>query len=490
MYQDFVPRFFMARLADEHCGCSVLPDQHAPSTETPSETVNPRTAFMARDFGVEACHATFDAIKDKRIKVNRERDLNRANHWQAFTKERTWTLQMAWKATLKQILPNWKEHSRSWIGRGVLLTAFKDDDGQSTVERALIQIKLIRSMSQVPIELWFEQSQDVTEEIEETAAMWNAEIRYFDDRLADYCDSTCVQMSDSTEPIPGLVHPAIRKADIERVRRNPNIAFSIKTLTIAAMINCGFEEFVYYSPASIPMLPPQTVFQEKAYMSTGAVFWQDPSSLPSAESPIWPLIHSDCITTSFEQSWTVMALNHQKSWKGLFLAWIWLTGEDAHLYQQIFGYEARDLMRMAWVATRRQYAIVDRMPVVAVQDDWSRIKGDGIACNLETTLYPAIGSDVLTMPPSQYLRRQRKLAYKKVVGPHNNNVFAMDIAGNSLIGSARGDSNIHIALHEQLGWLRDASQHVFTDAYAAGYNGRVCLQLGARQAGRLIDVEP
>ncbi|KAF9970996.1 hypothetical protein BGZ73_006118 [Actinomortierella ambigua] len=462
-------------------------DQQAPPTDVTPETVNPRTAFMARDFGVQACHATFGAITDKRIKVNRERDQNRVNHWHEFTKNRTWALQVAWKATLKKILPNWKEHSRSWIGRGVLLTAFTDDEGQSTVERALVQIKLIRSMSQIPIELWFERSQDVTEEVEEMAAMWNAEIRYFDDRLADYCDSTCVQVSDSTEPIPGLVHPAIRLADIDEVRRDSRNTYSIKTLTIAAMINSGFEEFVYYSPAALPMQPPQTVFLEKSYVSTGAVFWQDPSSLPSPDSPIWPTIHSDCITTSFEQSWTVMALNHQKSWKGLFLAWIWLTGDDAQHYQRIFGKEARDLMRMAWVATRRQYAIVDRMPAVALQDDWSKIKGDGIACNLETTLYPAIGSDVLTLPPSQFLKLQKKRAYKKTIVPYGNNVFVLDTARNSLIGSASGDENIHLAVDEELGWIRDASQHVFTDAYAAGYNGRVCLQLGKRKAGRLID---
>ncbi|KAG0230572.1 hypothetical protein BGW42_000876 [Actinomortierella wolfii] len=449
-------------------------------------SVNPRQAFMARDFGAPACQAIFSSIKDKRIKPDHERDRNRANHWGTMTKDRTWAMQMAWKAKLKTILPNWKEHSRSWIGKGVLLTAFKDEGGQDTVELALIQIKLIRSMSQIPIELWFESAEDVSDEVEEVATMWNAEIRYFDDRLDDFCDSRCVEVSDATEPIPGLVNPAIRFADIERIRHNPYNTYSIKSLTIAAMINCGFEEFIYYSPAALPMQPPQDVFLEKAYLSTGAVFWQDPSSVPAYDSPIWPIIQSDCITTSFEQSWTVMAFNHQKSWKGLFLAWLWLTGEDARLYQQIFGKEGRDLMRMAWVATRRQYAIVDRMPTVALED-MSRIKGDGIACNIDTTIYPAISSDVLTMKPSEFSKeqkRQARLSAKKKMAIPNRNIFVLDTASNSLIGSGGGEIHIHEALDQELGWARDASQHVFTDAYAAGSDDRVCIQIGRRKAGQ------
>ncbi|KAG0365037.1 hypothetical protein BGZ54_006925 [Gamsiella multidivaricata] len=456
--------------------------------------MDPRSVFMIRDFDAPVCQQAFaegEHALPKEIKLERERV--RIEDWKQITRENAWTLSLAWKRSLKQILPNWKEYSPGWIGQGIVLSAFPDGDGKDTVSNTLVQIGLIRSISSIPIEVWFERADDVSEELHEMIASWGAVVRSLNEDTSTVSDAF-VQSSDSDDLASGATNTPISSLNIQgfksRVGRNPGLLQ--KAMTVAALINSGFEDIIYFSPSTLPMQSPRIVFQHPDYIRTGAVFWQHPSAVPAHDNPIWPIIQSDCEPTSYEQSWSAFALRHKDSWKSLFLAWHWLTGSDHATYEKLFGQQGNDLLRLAWMAVRRPYKIVDRMPQAGLLD-LSRSKGDGVGCNLGSSLYPALGADVLADPGkyAQDQNRQNRLFQQRYrYGSHdeffieNRNVMMVDTSlDSSLVHAGSNDQHIHQALKDALGAHRDPTRLVFTDIYAAGAHGRVCLRITRKLKG-------
>ncbi|KAG0023359.1 hypothetical protein BGZ80_009671 [Entomortierella chlamydospora] len=396
--------------------------------------MNPKSIFMIRDFGGPACQKAYAGHEHTLPETTRqEREIARTQNWPSITRADAWNLSLAWK-----------------------------------------------------------RADDVSEELHESIASWGAVIRSLDDDASTVSDG--VVQSPDDEAIPGSPHAPIRSSDIEdlksRVGRNrPQLQ---KAMTIAALINSGFEDIIYYSPSTLPMQSPRLVFQQPDYIEKGTVFWQHPTSFPAHDSPLWPIIQSDCTPTTYEQTWSSFALRHKDSWKGLFLAWHWLSGSDYETYERVLGKQGNDLLRAAWIAVGRPFVIVNRMPEAGLLD-LSRTKGDGIGCNFGSTLYPASGADVLENPEkyAQDQAMQKRLFQQRYrYGDHeeffmeNSNVMMLDTApDSSLIRAGSYYRPIHKALNEVLNKSKDPTRLVLTDAYSAGSNGRVCLKISRKLKG-------
>ncbi|KAF9574557.1 hypothetical protein EC968_006170 [Mortierella alpina] len=443
-----------------------------------------KSIFMIRDFGLAQCqHAFAGAEKNMPQEVRLERERMRDQSWKSTSRADAWRHSLAWKRSLKRILPNWKEYNAGWVGQGVVLTGFQADalkiDPLSNT--LLIQIKLIRSLSSIPIEVWFERAADVSEELQETFFSWGAIVRSLDDNRSTVQDAV-VQSSDTdaaAAPTGSLELP-IRTAEIQEVKSrigSSHPAQLHKALTVAALINSGFEDMIYFAPSTLPTMSPRLAFQHQGYLGSGAMFWQHPTSFPAHDSPIWPIVQADCISTAYEQSWSAFALKHKDSWKGLFLAWYWLTGPEAATYEKLFGEQAGDLLRLAWVAVGRPYSIVERMPEAGLLD-LSRAKGEGLGCSVGATLYPAAGSPVLEDPVT-YLKDQRQhqrlfqQSYR--YGTHDD--FFIENTNVMMVDAGSVDRHLYKALDRALGTKKDPTRLMLTDAYAAGPEGKVCLRI-------------
>ncbi|KAG0361613.1 hypothetical protein BG005_007760 [Podila minutissima] len=457
-----------------------------------------KSMFLARDFGA-ACKSAFAVAQQHLdLETKEERKQLRLDTWKKLSKNDTYSLSLAWKRSLKQLLPNWKNYNSGWIGQGVVLTAFTDGDGQDTTENLKVQIRLIRSMSSMPIEVWFEFAEDVTEDLHEFIATFGAIVRTLEHDTSNVIHAT-VEVTDQDAVINlGSANPPIRSSDIaefkSRIRNNK--AQIQKALTIASLINSGFEEIVYFSPSTLPMQSPRHLFQQADYIKTGALFWQHPTSPPAHDSPIWPIVQADCVTSAYQQSWSSFALKHKDSWKGLYLAWYWLTGPESAQFEKIIGHQGTDLLRLAWIAVRRSYAIVDRMPPIGLKD-LSRAKGDGIGCNLGSHLYPAPHAPVL-LDPKGYLQHekqqvklfQQSARYGSSSGAshedlfvENDNVMFVDTTARGLVHAGSNDHHLHKALDMELDSFKDMTRLVQTDSYAAGSQDRVCMRIRQMQKG-------
>ncbi|KAF9931397.1 hypothetical protein FBU30_010326 [Linnemannia zychae] len=471
---------------------------------TPKEYLNPdgtrkdsRSIFMIRDFGRSACKKAFDTAYHKESlpeDIRYERERARSQEWDLISKEEAWSMSLTWKREFKRTLPNWKDYSYAWLGQGIVLGAFPDADGKDTIANTLVQIKMIRSLSSIPIEVWFERIEDITEETQETIATWGAIIRTLDQVGSTAMDAV-VQTSDpETNTLLGSLHQAISPSTIQafKAKVGQDMGRLQKAMTLAALINSGFEDIFYLSPSTLPMQSPRMIFQREDYIRHGAIFWQHPFSFPAYNSPIWSIIQADCDPVMYEQSWSAFALRHRESWKGLFLAWHWLTGLDSERYERIIGSQSNDLMRLAWMALNKQYTNIDRMPQAGLLD-LSRSKGDGIACNQGATLYPAPGATVLENP-KQYAADQRRIQ-KLFQKSHRNgghedlfipnlNVMMVDTSLDSgLIHSGSNDRHLHLALDQEFRDQKDPTRLLLTDVYAAGSDRRTCLKVSRKLKG-------
>ncbi|KAG0049352.1 hypothetical protein BGZ83_005864 [Gryganskiella cystojenkinii] len=466
--------------------------------------MDPKSIFMVRDFGKQACKDAFGSDeKELDEGLKEERDQNRAQHWDTLSRTGAWELSLGWKRALKQVLPNFKDYSAGWVGQGVVLTALVqqyDDDYDAKIEDLLLQIKLLRGLSTIPIEVWFESAADVTEDLHETLASWGTMIRALDQDYSTVGDAI-VESSDN-ENVTGTMDPAVTLGEIEDFKnQRPSPGQLQKALTIAALINSGFEDIFFLSPTTLPMHSPRVVFQQDDYTRTGAVFWQHPTATPAHDNPIWPIIQADCIPHTHEQSWSAMALRHKDAWKSLFVAWTWLTSDNMNTYETFFGSQGNDILRLAWIANKRQYSLVDFMPAAGLVD-LSKAKGEGIGCSVGSHLYPIPGATVLTdaklyAQEQKHIQKLFQQSYR--YGSHeeffidNNNVMLVDISRDSSLvplstrNEVSNDRHLNRALDRSLTVSKDPSRFLLTDAYAAGSDGRVCLRISRLDKGHRHD---
>ncbi|KAI1320378.1 hypothetical protein EDD11_001180 [Mortierella claussenii] len=476
---------------------SLSPVKKPISYKNPDGTdMDPKSIFMVRDFGMPLCQKAFSGQEHTLpADIRLERDQLRSQEWGAFSKQDTYAMSLGWKRALKQILPNWKDYSPGWVGQGVVLTAFQDANGRETIFNTLVQIKLIRSISTVPIEVWFESIHDITEEMGEAIATWGAIIRTLDEDASNVSDAIVKNSDEDEETSPAVLNTPISSVHIDlfKAKAGRHLGQLQKAMTIAALINSGFEDMIYFSPSTLPMQSPRAIFEQQDYVQTGTLFWQHPTSFPAGDSPIWRTIQADCDPAVNEQSWSAFALRHRDAWKGLFLTWHWLTSPEHTLYyDRIFGQSGNDLLRLAWMAIRRPYTIIDRMPQAGLVD-LSRSKGDGIACNLGSTLYPAPEADVLSNPQKfaqDQAQQQRLFQQSYRYGGHqdffveNQNVMMVDTAVDSSLSRAgSNDRHLHHALERSLSVHKEPTRLLLTDVYAAGPESRVCLKISRRVKG-------
>ncbi|KAF9584236.1 hypothetical protein BGW38_007140 [Lunasporangiospora selenospora] len=461
-----------------------------------------KTAFLkARDFGAKQCQQAFAPFQKSASRsaassiLQQERDRLQRETWPTIALRDRWDLALSWKRNLKRILPNWKEFSPGWVGQGVVLTAFRDGEGRRTIDNILVQIKLIRSLSSMPIEVWFEQSEDqdgLTGELEELLASWGAVTRFLDQERSMVPDAPI----DEDTPAPEIsLESPIHPSEIEYFReRSKDLAQRQKALTIAALINSGFEDIVYFSPSTLPMQSPRLILQQPEYTQTGALFWQHPTLTPAHDSPMWAIIQQDCIPTTFEQSWSAFALRHKDAWKSLFLAWHWLTGSRFETYDQILGRDGNDMMRLAYIAVGRPYAMVDRFPQAGLLD-MSASKGEGIGCSVgAASVYAAPNTNALIDPvafrrnqQSQhrlFQKKQRKSSDEGEFFIENQDVMMINLSPeSSLVRSGSIGRELHSAIDQALSPRKDASRMLLTDSYLGGSDGRICLRVTRKLRG-------
>jgi len=462
----------------------------------------PKSIFMIRDFGRSECEHAFNE-NGLSAGIKEERERNRDQNWNTINREDAWGISLGWKKHLKEILPNFKDYSAGWVGQGVVLTAFfreGGDDRETMIEDLLLQIKILRGLSTIPIEVWFESMADVTGELHQSLAEWGTLIRALDDDSSTSADAF-VEETPENDNVIGTTDPAITLGDIEDFKaKDPSPAQIQKALTVAALINSGFEDIIFYSPTTLPLQSPRVVFQQDQFVQTGAVFWQHPTVIPAHDNPIWPIIQSDCIPEAHVQSWSAVALKHKESWKGLFVAWEWLTGKDMDQFESFLGSQGNDLLRMAWMAVKRQYAMVDRMPEAGLVD-MSQTKGSGVGCNLGSHLYPVPGSTILIdlKQHAQDLKLQQKMFQQSqrygLQGGfflENTSVMMVDTSRESCLLSLEdtisNDRHLNSALDSAMTSSRDTTKLLLADGYAAGPGGRVCVRISRQPKGHRHDV--
>ncbi|GJJ70927.1 hypothetical protein EMPS_03277 [Entomortierella parvispora] len=459
-----------------------------------------KSIFMIRDFGRSECERAFDE-KGLSAGIKKERERNRDQSWSTVNREDAWEMSLSWKRRLKEILPNFKDYNAGWIGQGVVLTAFfreGEDDRETMIEDLLLQIKMLRGLSTIPIEVWFESVEDITAELHQSLAEWGTLIRALDDDSSTAADA--IVETPENDSVTGTTDPAITLGDIEDFKaRDPSPAQLQKALTVAALINSGFEDIIFYSPTTLPLQSPRVVFQQDQFVQTGAVFWQHPTMSPAHDSPIWPIAQTDCIPDAHVQSWSAVALKHKESWKGLFVAWEWLTGQDMDQFESFLGSQGNDLLRLAWLAIKRQYAMIDRMPEAGLVD-MSQTKGSGVGCSLGSHLYPVPGATILTdlKQHAEDQRLQRKMyqqsqryGLQEEFFLENTNVMMVDTSRESgllsLQDTVSNDRHLNSALDEAL-MSKDPTKLLLVDGYAAGPGGRVCVRISRQPKGHRHDV--
>ena len=165
-------------------------------------------------------------------------------------------------------------------GRGVVMVA-----GGRYSEYAATTLGMLRLLgSRLPVEVWLKDS------IEEEEG-WC-------DELAEEGIS-CRYMSDYMGEMTAFVHPYQYK--------------------IAAMYFSSFEEMLFLDSDSIPVKPPDSVFDAPAYRDTGIVLW--PDYWKSTESPWLPYIIGESVaeSTSVPNITTVdsgqMVWDKKRHWK-------------------------------------------------------------------------------------------------------------------------------------------------------------------------------
>lgn len=463
--------------------------------------MDPKSIFMIRDFGLSECERAFDE-KGLSAGLKEERDRNRDQNWSTINREDAWGMSLGWKRDLKEILPSFKDYSAGWIGQGVVLTAFfreGEDDRETMIEDLLLQIKMLRGLSTIPIEVWFESAGDITGELHQSLAEWGTLIRALDDDSSTAADA--IVETAENDIVVGTTDPAITLGDIEDfMAKDPSPAQIQKALTVAALINSGFEDIIFYSPTTLPLQSPRVVFQQDQFVQAGAVFWQHPTVTPAHDNPIWPIIQSDCIPEAHVQSWSAVALKHKESWKGLFVAWEWLTGKDMDEFESFLGSQGNDLLRMAWVAIRRQYAMIDRMPEAGLVDI-SQTKGTGVGCSLGSHLYPVPGATIL-MDLKQHAQEQKlqqkmfqqsqRYGLQEEFFLENTDVMMVDTSRESsllpLENTISNDRHLNSALDEVLTMSRESTKLLLADGYAAGPGGRVCVRISRQPKGHRHDM--
>jgi hypothetical protein len=120
-----------------------------------------------------------------------------------------------------------------------------------------------------------------------------------------------------------------------------------------ALLNCAFREVVLMDADNVPLIDPEELFSQPAYVESGAVFWPDLVSL-SASSRIWDLCGVAYRSMpSFESG--QLAVNRERHSPALALSWF-LNRNARLVYRHIYG--DKDSFLMAWLALEAPFHLI------------------------------------------------------------------------------------------------------------------------------------
>jgi alpha 1,2-mannosyltransferase len=133
-----------------------------------------------------------------------------------------------------------------------------------------------------------------------------------------------------------------------------------------AMLNCGFEEFMFLDADNFAVSDPTYLFDTPGYTKTGAVFWPDISVLADPRlARLFDL--PDRIMDDPEQESGMLLVDKKRGWRGMNAAWAMnRNGEYEFFSQYMLG--EKDAYRIGWLATKTPFHMIEFLPVRSQSD--------------------------------------------------------------------------------------------------------------------------
>ena len=204
-----------------------------------------------------------------------------------------------------------------FAGRGIIICG----GGPKYLPGAWVTIRLLRHFGcRLPIELWHLGRHEVDRSIEELLAPWN---------------TTCVNAAELR-----LRHPC-------RILRG----WELKPY---ALLHSRFREILLLDADNCPTADPTYLFDEPAYLATGAVFWPDYERL-GVDRALWEITEvafrdePECETGQ-------ILVDKRRAWPGLWLAMAFNEHSDFY-YHHTMG--DKDSFHLAFRRLRIEYAMPD-----------------------------------------------------------------------------------------------------------------------------------
>ncbi|KAJ3107558.1 hypothetical protein HDU97_003863 [Phlyctochytrium planicorne] len=177
------------------------------------------------------------------------------------------------------------------------------------------------------------------------------EVWAFDNELSEETVMKIMSLSTPRQPI------MVRFADDPRnylplSRGKVKAAYHGK---VAAVLNSGFEEFMFLDVDVVALKNPEYLFNTIEYNVTGTLFWPDYWKT-MYDNPIWTWMNETCVD-EWEQESGIMVVNKRKAWKALVLNWFLHRDEKARGWHN-FIYGDKEIFRFSWRVTRTPHHFV------------------------------------------------------------------------------------------------------------------------------------
>ena len=214
-------------------------------------------------------------------------------------------------------------------GRGIVLTG-----GGQHVKALAAQISLLRRMGcTLPIEVWHHAELDPT---------------------------TCRRLAElGSKGVPVRCRSTAEVASITST-------VSVHHIKLLGVMLSSFKEVLALDADTVPLRDPTSVFAIPEYADHGALFWpglHDSSTLSQggestkSNHVMWTIsdvsFNGSDYSHTHEQGSGVLVVNKPRTWLQLEIALHFNT--DASFYRSVLRRRSPDLLRFAWLATRKQF---------------------------------------------------------------------------------------------------------------------------------------
>lgn len=124
-----------------------------------------------------------------------------------------------------------------------------------------------------------------------------------------------------------------------------------------AILYSSFKEVLFLDADNVCYGDPHLLFEDKDYLSTGALFWPDYWFI-SSQNPIWDVLDISPDLLHEQESGQIL-IDKEKSWEPLQLC-IHLNQMGKYYYKMIYG--DKDTFKFAWLALKRKFHMIDIFP--------------------------------------------------------------------------------------------------------------------------------